>query len=107
MRVSTKGPLAALAALVLAVASLACVTSCWTAAASVPPCHRHHTQSCAPLLLTAEAPQAAVLTAPVVLPALLPSPTPPSQAALSWVADQELSASPPSLAPPSLLVLRI
>lgn len=57
MAMQAKNPIAAVTALALAVISLACVMSCWTPQPAMAPCHQHSSNSCAPLLLTAETPQ--------------------------------------------------
>ncbi len=58
---------AAVTALARVLVSLGCVLSCWTVTASVPPRHKQHTNSCAPLLQTAETPRAPMATAAVPL----------------------------------------
>jgi len=102
-RANASVPLAVLAALSLALVSYACVVSCWGVEAAIPPCH-HHKSSCAPLLLTAEAPGNSAAVAPVIsIPV-----TPPALSAGTGIATALEPArvfSPPSppLQPPSIL----
>jgi len=106
----TKTPAAVLTAVALAVVSLACVVSCWSPQAAMPPCHHHQTNSCGPLLLTAEAPHSSLTTAilPVFSPSLAAA-APASQLDADSVAPlaPEPPVSPPALAPPAHFILRI
>jgi hypothetical protein len=109
-RANISAPLAVLAALSLAIVSYACVVSCWGVEAAIPPCH-HHKSSCAPLLLTSEAPGvsvAAEAAAPAFSPALAVA-TRASEADANEIAPLSPLPldSPPALASPAPTILRI
>jgi hypothetical protein len=105
-RLKPSAHLAAFMAVAMVAVSFACVISCWNVTVTLPPCHRH-AQNCAPLLLTAEAPVAAFV-APLPAIALAPEPEQAVGLALpSLVWFPVGFASPPPLAPPFPLVLRV
>jgi hypothetical protein len=94
-RANASVPLAVLAALSLALVSYACVVSCWGVEAAIPPCH-HHKSSCAPLLLTAEAPGNSAAVPNLVSSVIVAVATP-----LNSGADAELDPVPFSSPPRS------
>ncbi|HEY1755356.1 MAG TPA: hypothetical protein VGG72_08160 [Bryobacteraceae bacterium] len=110
MTMQGKDPVAALTAIALAVVSIACVLSCWSPQPAMPlPCH-HHAKSCAPLLLTAEAPHSSLASA--VVPAFsistaLGGPVPAPEALAFAEPSPDPVTSPPTLGPPAQTILRI
>ena len=98
-------PLAAFTVLALAVVSLMCVTTCFDLQVAAPPCH-HHAKTCAPLLLTAEAPLIAAAAVPSI--AVISVVLLPSQATdFADFSYPNPAFSPPDVSPSAPSVLRI